>query len=136
MITLYTKMNGNEIERGLEKFAAEIKESIILSGVAAMAKVIYDEVKLNTAPPRMGRVSGNMHDAVYRVYSTSRSSPAVKVYHVGVNHSKAPHWHLLEYGTSRMRARPFIRPAFDHVQRAITVGNRRMKDRLMRGGGL
>ena len=29
---------------------------------------------------------------------------------VGINHRIAPHWHFLELGTSKMKARPFFRP--------------------------
>ncbi len=129
MVEIQTKLTG-DIETGLDKFAAEIQGSVILSGVAAMANVIYEEVKANTAPPRMGIVTGTLHDAVYRVYAEDKSSDAVKIYRVSVNKRKAPHWHLLEYGTVKMRARPYIRPAFDHVQRAIAVGSARMKERL------
>ena len=30
-----------------------------------------------------------------------------------INYARAPHAHLLEYGTSKMRARPFFRPGYE-----------------------
>ncbi len=30
--------------------------------------------------------------------------------------SNAPHWHLLEFGTVNMEARPYLRPAFDRFR--------------------
>lgn len=129
MIKIDTKLSG-DVADGLEKFEAKIKESVIFSGVAAMALVIYEEVKLNASPPRMGRKSGNLSNSIYRAYSPEKSGDAVKVYRVSWNKAKAPHGHLLEYGTSRMRARPFIRPAFDHVARAARAGMARMKERM------
>lgn len=133
MINIDTKLSG-DITAGLEKFEAKIKDSVIFSGAAAMAKVLYDEVKLNTSPPRMGRKTGNLHAAVYRVYSPERSPDGVKTYRISVNKSKAPHWHLLEFGTSRMPAKPFIRPAFDKVQEAIKAGTERMQQVMAQGG--
>jgi HK97 gp10 family phage protein len=132
MLNIETKLTGN-LAADLDKFEARIKESVVLSGVAAMARVIYNEVKLNTSPPRMGRKTGTLHDAIYRVYAADRSSEYVKVYRVSVNKSKAPHWHWLEYGNSRQAAHPYIRPAWDHVQEAIKAGNARMAERLSDG---
>jgi HK97 gp10 family phage protein len=51
-------------------------------------------------------------------------------YRVSWNKKKAPHGHLIEFGTSRTPAYPFIRPAFDHIGRAIKAGQERMSERL------
>ncbi len=140
MLNIETKLTGNLVA-DLDKFEASIKDSVIFSGAAAMARVIYDEVKLNTSGARKtgmpldppGVKTGTLNNAIYRVYAADRSSQYVKVYRVSVNKSKAPHWHLLEYGHSRAPAHPFIRPAWDHVQRAIAAGKARMAERLSDG---
>ena len=121
---------------GLGMAAVSIASAMLLSGAAAMARVFYDEVKLNTSPPRMGRVTGNLNDAVYRFYAKDQSSDVEKVYHVSWNKSKAPHGHLLEDGTSRMPAKPFMRPAFDRAPEAIRAGNDRMAERFAEGPNL
>jgi HK97 gp10 family phage protein len=132
MVSIQTKLTGN-IEEKLDKFAAKVSGGILFKGTAAAATVVYEELKLNTSPPRMNIVTRNLHDAVYRVYSRDRSADGQPVYHVGVNMKKAPHWHLLEYGTSRMRAHPFIRPAFDRVGDAIKKGQARITELLATG---
>jgi hypothetical protein len=106
MIKVETKLTGDMIA-GLDKFEKAITQSVIMSGVAAAAKVIYDEVKRN-APVYKGEAftrksgvkttPGQLRDAVYRVYSPERSLDGTKVYKVSVNKSKAPHWALIEYG--------------------------------------
>lgn len=133
MIGIDTKLSG-DIVSGLDKFEKKIKGEILISAAAAGARVIYEELKLNTSPPRMGRVTGTLHDAVYRVFSQSRSNEDQKAYHIGVNKSKAPHWHFLEYGTSKQPARPYIRPAFDaKIKEAIDATTDRIKEKLSRG---
>jgi len=129
MIAIETKLTG-DLSGALDKFAEKIQGQVLISGVAAMARVIYDEVKLNTSPPRMGMKTGNLHNAIYRVYSPEMSTDTKKVYKVSVNKSKAPHWHLLEYGTSRAPAHPYIRPAADHMNQAIAAGMSRITVRM------
>jgi HK97 gp10 family phage protein len=133
MISIESKLTGN-LEADLDRFSDRIKGDILLSGVAAMAHVIYDEVRLNASPPRMGRKTGNLHESIYRVYAKDKSDGDTKIYRISWNKSKAPHGHLLEFGTSKAPAHPFVRPAFDHVQEAIAAGNARMAERLAGGG--
>lgn len=133
MVEIGAKLSG-DITAGLDKLEAKIGGAVLLSGVAAMARVIYDEVKLNTSPPRMGRVTGNLHGAIYRVYAKDKSDDGRQVYRVSVNHRKAPHWHLLEFGTSRSPAHPYIRPAFDKIKQAIDAGNDRIRVVIAQGG--
>lgn len=133
MVEIDVKLSG-DLTAGLDKFEAKIQGAVLLSGAAAMARVMYDEVKLNTSPPRLGRVTGNLHDAVYRAYSPERSTDAQQIYHVSVNKRKAPHWHLLEYGTSRMRAHPYLRPALSRLPSAVNAGMARMAERLAEEG--
>lgn len=124
---------GGDLERDLSAFEKTVKESVLMSGVAAMARVVYDEVELNASPPRMGRKTGNLGDSIYRVFSPEKSTGEVKTYNVSWNKKKAPHGHLLEFGTSKMAARPFVRPAFARVEDAIKAGKERMRERLGEG---
>ena len=132
MVEIQMKLDPR-ITDGLDKFEVRISNEVLLSGVAAMARLVYDELKLNTSPPRMGRVTGTLHDAVYRAYSPERSVGGFQIYHASVNKKKAPHWHFLEYGTSKQGARPYIRPAFDRVGDAINAGKRRITELLSTG---
>lgn len=135
MVEINTKLSGDILE-GLERFSKKIGGKILLSGVAATAFPIYEELLLNTSGVRPGMpkiLTGTLHSAVYRAFSPERSTDDVKVYHVSVNHKKAPHWHLLEYGTSHSPAHPFIRPAFDRMGYAIERGKDRMTHLLSSG---
>lgn len=129
MVEIQTSLSS-DITSGLDALEKKIEGEVLLSGVAAMARVIYDEVKLNTTRHVK---TGTLRDAVYRAYSPESSTDSSKVYHVSVNKKKAPHWHFLEYGTSRQAAQPYLRPAFNRIQDAIKAGSDRMKDRLEGG---
>lgn len=98
-----------------------------------MAKLLYEEVKLNASPPRMGKKTGNLEKSIYRFYIPEKSGEAVKTYKITYNHAIAPHGHLLEFGTSRAPAHPFVRPAFSRVGDAIAAGKARMAERLSDG---
>ena len=130
--TVEAKLSG-DLSAALAKFEKAVQAEVLLSGAAAMAKVIYDEVKLNVQPPRLGRVTGNLDASIYRAYSPEKSSLTTKVYRISWNRSKAPHGGLIEFGTSRAPAHPFLRPAFDQIEAAIKAGNARMKQRLETG---
>lgn len=136
MLDIEFRLSG-DMESGLDKFEEKIREEVLLSGAAAMARVFYEEVKLNTsgarAPAGPKQLTGTLHDAVYRVFSKDNSDEDTKVYHVGVNMSKAPHWHLVEYGHANAVAHPYLRPAFDHAERAIAAGSSRMRERMAEG---
>lgn len=132
MIRFRSTLKGN-IPEGLKAFEKKVAESVIFTGVAAGARVLYEEVKRNASPPRMGEKTGKLQNSIYRVYSPERSPDGVKTYRVSWNKSKAPHGHLLEFGTSRMPAKPFVRPAFDRMGEAIAAGKKAMERRLDRG---
>ena len=116
MIDIESKLTG-DVSHGLDKLAEKIQEKVLFSGVAAMAKVIYEAVL-----PNVPVKSGLLKSAIYRVYSPERSTGQRKTYRVSWNKKKAPHGHLVEFGTSRAPAHPFIRPAFDRVNEAIREG--------------
>lgn len=132
MLNIETKLSG-DLAADLDKFSAAVKDSVVFSGAAAMAKVLYEEVKLNASPPRMGKKTGNLESSIYRVYAPEKSGGGYKTYRISWNHAKAPHGHLLEFGTSRAPAKPFVRPAFDKVHQAIQAGKERMQARLSEG---
>jgi len=116
----------------LDKFEASIGEKVILGGVAAAARVFYDEVKLNASGVRghPKQQSGDLYDSIYRAYAEKEATPQVKSYFVSWNKSKAPHGHLIEFGTSQAPAYPFVRPAFGLANEAGRVGLARMAEVL------
>lgn len=126
------KLKGN-LSAALDNFEREVSQQVLMAGVAAMARVIYDEVKINTTGVKAntpGIVTGNLHESIYRVFSQEHSNSKTKTYQISWNKTKAPHGHLLEFGTSRAPAYPFVRPAFSRVQDAIKAGQSRMAEKL------
>lgn len=124
MIGIESKLTG-DLTDALDKYAKAVQEKVVFSGVAKMASVIYDEV-LTNVPVK----SGLLKSAIYRAFSPEKSDELRKTYRVSWNRKKAPHGHLIEFGTSRAPAHPFVRPAFDHINDAIEQGKARMAERL------
>lgn len=62
--------------------------------------------------------AGTLRKSIYQVYSKDNSTDKTAIYHISWNHQKAPYGFMVEFGTSRAPAHPFMRPAFDtaHAQ--------------------
>lgn len=135
-----------EVTAKLRRYAQSIKEDVAIEGAAAMAKVIYDEARIHApvsekAHTFYGRNSvrtgvkytfqpGTLKAAIYRVFSSDRSSATRKTYHVSWNHQKAPYGFMVEFGTSRAPASPFMRPALARVPEAVSAAKIRMSAKL------
>lgn len=118
------------MELDLSKFEAKMSESVLRTGAQSMAQVIYEEVKLNASPPRLGRKTGNLEAAIYQAYSPEKSVNGSQTYRISWNKRKAPHGNLIEFGTSRAPAHPFLRPAFSRINEAIEAGKEGMQQRF------
>lgn len=100
---------GDEI---LQALAAEIDEAVFDAG----------EVLIERATAKAPRAQGTLQDSGY-VATVKKSSYKTKPHHkrevrprgdgVAVVTFSAPHAHLVEFGTVKMSAQPFFRPAFD-----------------------
>jgi len=135
MINIEVKFS-KDLTAALEKYEKRVKQQALLSGVAKAAEVIYEEVRLNASrggPSFPDRQSGDLEEAVYRAYIPERSTDDRKVYVVAARNKGAFYWRFLEFGTSRMPAQPFVRPATAHLNRALDAGKDRMAQRLDEG---
>lgn len=61
---------------------------------------------------------GSLRDALYHAFSGDNSKTKGAgydraTYHVAWNHQKAPYGFMVEFGTSRAAAHPFVRPAYE-----------------------
>lgn len=151
-----SKMEGDFLG-GLDRLGADLAEKVAFSGAAAMARVFYDEVKLNTQGVKEGFpgvVTGNLRDSIYWARDERASTKQSKVYAVSWNRSKAPHGHLVEFGHWRVNvviklpngkfaateeklpapvwvpAYPFVRPALSKMPQAFAAGYAAMRLRF------
>lgn len=139
------KLTG-DLEQSLARFEKHISEKVLFSGVAASARLLYEEAKALCPVSDEGHFfygssykktgqryffkSGNLRESIYRVYSAERSSDSKKTYRISWNHRKAPYGFMVEFGTVRAPAHPFMRPAFGRIQDAITAGKAAMANSL------
>lgn len=87
----------------------------------AGAQVLYDEVKLRAPVSKRARKTkggriiqpGALKASIYQVFSQDNSGDGRTTYHISWNARKAPHGHLVEFGTARAPANPFLRPSFE-----------------------
>jgi HK97 gp10 family phage protein len=79
---------------------------------------------------------GSLRDSIYQAFSKDNSSEfgggyRNATFHVAWNHRKVPYGHMVEFGTSRAPAHPFLRPAYDaKVQITLTAARGTFAKRL------
>lgn len=106
------KLSGDkELERNLKKITRAAKGRALRKAAKAGAEPIVQEAK-RRVPVDTGKTQQHIRSWVAR-----RSSDSVTV-SVGVTAKSRAHVaRYLELGTSKMAARPFLRPAIDEKQR-------------------
>lgn len=122
------------LRRDIREFGDTVKDQVAMAGVAAGAKVLYEEARA-LAPVSeerhtfYGRASkrtgvtytfqpGNLRAAIYRAYSPEKSGDSRKEYRISWNARKAPYGHMVEFGTARAPAHPFLGPALSFLPQA------------------
>jgi HK97 gp10 family phage protein len=123
------KVIGN-FAAGLDKLAAHLKTNVARVGAQAMAQEVYVNAKLGAPVLEGGHVfygthgkyffpAGTLRDAIYQVFSKDQSTADRSEYHVAWNHQKAPYGFMVEFGTVRAPAHPFLYPAYERARSAL-----------------
>lgn len=144
IMEIESKLTG-DLSAALDKFAADVREKILFAGVAAMAKVMYEEARDKCPVSAEAHIfrgtsykgsgteylfyPGDLKKSIYRVYSPEKSTADSKVYRISWN-KRIPYGDWVEFGNSRMAAQPFLRPAFGRVHDAIEAGKARMAQKI------
>lgn len=93
----------------------------------AAADVVAKEAR-DLVPVR----SGTLKSGIFSAFGDPKKPDAL----AGVNYRKAPHAHLVEYGTSRTKAQPYMRPAIAATRGSVAVmvidGFRRLLDKTIK----
>lgn len=93
-MTIVAKMTlDQDFSRQLKTLESTVEEKVLRSSARAGALVFYDLMHAY-APYKEGKIL----NAIYHKFIQEKETKIFKSYRIGVNHVKAPHWHLLEYG--------------------------------------
>lgn len=130
-----------ELSEALRQLPQRIARNALRQSVAAGASVIRSDAKarapMATAPPGPGQpLPGTLKRSILIRHLSERSGLTSQTYVVGVRHGKryrkqgkkgnrsqdAYYWRWVEFGTVKMSARPFLRPAFEaNKEKAVQV---------------
>lgn len=133
-------LNSAAIQKRLDGLVARATDNVRPAAQAG-AQVYYDAVKAaapvgqsvhHTKGKKLTFQPGNLRDSIYQAYADKESTDRKAVYRVSYNRTKAFYGHFVERGTSKMAARPFIRPSYDaQRQKAIEAARRALRKGLM-----
>ena len=100
----------------------------------AGAQVFYDEVKqrvpVSAKPHKSGKKTynpGTLRKAIYQAFADKESGQGSAKYRISWNKTHAFYGRFVEFGTSKMAAKPFLRPAYDAARaKALKAVQERM----------
>ena len=111
-------------------------EKAVRPAAQAGAQVFYDAVREHvpvsakphsTKGKRQTYNPGTLRAAVYQAYAQKDSGEGKASYRISWNKTHAFYGRFVEFGTSKMAAQPFLRPAYDAARRqALQAAQARM----------
>lgn len=116
------KIEGLEaLQRAFKELPVDMHATALRPAVSASAGVVQKQAKMFAGKMRD---TGTLQRAIYRTRSRSGSSAVQETAIVGIRFGKkyrrrgqdAWYWRFLEFGTVKMGARPFLRPAFESTK--------------------
>ena len=123
MADVFSSRVTGDLDAALDQFASRLTAEVARPGAQAMAQVVYESAR-ELVPVH----SGLLREAIYQSFSPDNSKDGRAVYHVSWNKKKAPHGQLIEFGTSRSVAEPFLYPAYStNKDRLLAAANAAMR---------
>ena len=138
-MSLTAIFNTKRIKDRLDALRANV-EGAVRPAAQAGIQVYYDEVKErtpvgesvhHTKGKKQTFQPGNLKASIYQAYAEKESSDKLAVYRVSYNKKKAFYGRFVEGGTSKMAAKPFIRPSYDaRREDAINAARKELRERV------
>jgi len=129
------KVEGlKELADKLRGMGPDLSRNVLRAAVRAGAATVRAEA-MNMVPQDTGR----LRRAIYLKHIREKSSPHQQTFYVSVRAGKryrkrdvdAYYWRFVEFGTAKMAARPFMRPAFEAKKGdALEAIKGRLADRI------
>lgn len=104
-----------DLDKALRELPKSVAMSVLRSAIKRAGKPVQDAMEAN-APKLSGDLAGSIEFKSALTSRQKRFSPKQKgevELFIGPSYPKGAHGHLLEFGTSKMAAQPFARPAWD-----------------------
>lgn len=127
------EFNFSKIAAKLDSITKAAEEGVRPAAQAG-AQVFYDEVKqrvpVSAKPHKSGKKTynpGTLRKAIYQAFADKESGEGVAKYRISWNKTHAFYGRFVEFGTSKMVAKPFLRPAYDAARaKALEAVQERM----------
>ena len=106
-----TSLDSEKLLKALKQFPTNIQKNVMTGAVRAGAKVVGDEVKQNVPID-----SGNLKKSIGIVKRRTKNKSIIMFSVTPRKGGKYDGWYgkFLEFGTSKMNAVPFMRPAYEN----------------------
>ncbi len=120
VIEMQFRIGGfKELERAFNQLPNAMSKGVLRGAIRAALKPIKQDAK-NKVPVRTGglRDSIVIGTKLTRSQQTGGRTGAVRLF-LGTEWPEGAHGHLIEFGTSKIKANPFLRPAWDANKRDV-----------------
>ena len=123
-----------ELAEKLAQMGPRLERNGLRAAVSAGAEVIRKEARA-----RAPVATGTLRRAFYKKQIREQSGQKQQTFFVGVRSGKryapkgqdAYYWRFQEFGTAKMPARPFLRPAFESKKNeAVEAMKKKLRDRI------
>lgn len=128
--TVSVSFDFSDLAAHLDDIAA-VAEKSVREAAQAGAEHLYYEVRLRAPVSEKEHYfagtnkrylfqPGTLRNSIYQVFSKDNSGKGHAEYHIAWNHKECPYGFMVEFGTSRAPAHPFLRPAYDSAKGEAT----------------